>query len=145
MCVDVEGASTLPGAEIQQYPCNDTDAQRWASWPVDGWRMFRAAASNLCMTVKDATLTENGRVIQMPCRSADNLEQQWGLFESGVPGWPSMLVRHSSLGLRMLSESMEPGAPLVQHSIGWDGPDNLHASDWKIIRVPPFPSSCPTC
>ncbi|MET9735914.1 ricin-type beta-trefoil lectin domain protein [Streptomyces sp. NPDC006458] len=35
LCFDVPGSNAYAGAQIQQYTCNGTGAQKWAWYPVD--------------------------------------------------------------------------------------------------------------
>jgi hypothetical protein len=83
-CIDVLGASTASGAEVQVYPCGaGKRSQEWSVVPVDaqGDVVVINLNSSMCMAVDPASVDAPGeRVIQQTC-SSDNsaLNQQWKL------------------------------------------------------------------
>jgi len=83
-CIDVLGASTADGAEVQVYPCGaGKRSQEWIVQPIDpqGDVIVINENSSLCMAVDPATADQPAaRIIQQTC-SSDNsaLNQQWKL------------------------------------------------------------------
>jgi hypothetical protein len=126
-CVD----SVRAGTVVQQFACNGTVAQLWRTAPTDsGYFELVVAATGQCMTVDNASQNPGAGIHQQPCERKFN--QQWTTRASGVPGWPMLVARHSGMGLTIKSESLLDRAPLVQDTIGDDGPDALHAGDWQF-------------
>jgi hypothetical protein len=131
-CVDVDGGSQREGTVVQQFSCNGTVAQLWRKVALDSSGYFElvVASSGQCMTVDNASQADGAGVHQRQCTGAFN--QQWTTTASGVPGWPFLVARHSGKGLIIKSESLLDRAPLVQDTIGDDGPGSLHAGDWQF-------------
>ncbi|PRY45743.1 RICIN domain-containing protein [Umezawaea tangerina] len=128
-CVDVDGASQASGTKVQIYTCNGTVAQLWEKLPTDsGYFRLRVAASGQCMAVKDASQAEAAPVVQNPCNLDFN--QQWKEGDSGVPGFPQLVARHSGKVLIMRSEALADRTPLIQ--VTYSGSDPLHSTAWQF-------------
>jgi hypothetical protein len=51
LCLDVAGASTAAGANVQLYTCNGSSAQKWALPPVNGGTVTLTSglSSSICV------------------------------------------------------------------------------------------------
>jgi hypothetical protein len=127
-CVDVPGASQQAGLQLQQFSCNGTNAQLWTKEFTDSTQTFfrlRVAASDLCMTVKDASQANLAPVVQSQCGADFN--QQWQAVPTSVGGYVELVARHSGKALIMQSEAIANGAKLIQSD---RGSDPLHSRAW---------------
>ena len=130
-CVDVAGGSQTPGTQVQQFTCNGTVAQLWAKLPTDsGYFRLQVAASGQCLAVKNASQADGALVVQSPCNFDFN--QQWTEGDSGVPGFPQLIARHSGKVLIMRSEALADRTPLIQVTNGGPGSDPLHSTAWQF-------------
>ncbi len=80
------------------------------------------------MAVKDASQAEAAPVVQNPCNLDFN--QQWKEGDSGVPGFPQLVARHSGKVLIMRSEALADRTPLIQ--VTYSGSDPLHSTAWQF-------------
>ena len=99
LCIDVEGASTAPGARVQVYACGPGKrSQEWTVKPAsatnafsaNGEFMFENANSKLCMSVA-ANVNDQypaQPVIQAPCDYTDP-DMLWKILPApgGMPGF----------------------------------------------------------
>ena len=130
-CLDVDGASQANRAKVQQYTCNGTVAQQWTKrYKNSDYFELVLAGSGKCMEVASSSQRDNGKVQQFDCNGGYN--QQWRQPQSGVSGYPHLVARHSGKCLTILSESLLDRAQAVQYACGPDGPDTLHAGDWRF-------------
>ncbi|MGW2563609.1 RICIN domain-containing protein [Streptomyces sp. NPDC001514] len=80
-CLDVEGAKTTNGIDVQQYTCNSTSAQKWnAVAKAGGSFELRSVLSGKCLEVERQG-TKSGAVVQ-----------QWTCGEGEHQRWQMMLV-----------------------------------------------------
>jgi hypothetical protein len=81
-CVDVAGGSTADKADIQQYGCNGTDAQRWwiSNYSGDIYTIS-SMRSGKCLDVELAAPGDKIRVQQFACNST--VAQRWRIVPIG--------------------------------------------------------------
>ncbi|MBB1242415.1 ricin-type beta-trefoil lectin domain protein [Streptomyces durbertensis] len=114
-CVDVKGAGTKEGTQIQLYDCNGTVAQAWRLHP-DG----TIRALDRCMDVQFAR-TENGTRIGLNnCHDGGN--QRWERLPNGL-----LRSLHSQRCLAPLNNGSGRDTPLVI----WDCDPNNPAQQWR--------------
>jgi hypothetical protein len=77
LVLDIPDASNDPGVQVQQYPENGGDNQKWRLEPVgdNSWKI-RSVSSGLVLDVEHASGDNHARVIQWPDTGGRN--QQWG-------------------------------------------------------------------
>jgi hypothetical protein len=81
LCLDVSGGSSAPGAQIQQWTCNDGPAQNWTfQTNTDGTFTLRAQVSGLCLAATGDTAGTT--VQQQPCNGSP--EQAWNVENLGM-------------------------------------------------------------
>lgn len=86
LCVDVRGGSTDDKAQVQQYPCNGTDAQRWRFRNISGnLYEVRAAVSNRCLDVSLAGTADGTNVWQAGCDGTP--AETWSIESLGTGGY----------------------------------------------------------
>lgn len=80
-CLDVEGAKTANGIDVQQYTCNVSDGQRWSAVATAGGSFeLRSLLSGKCLEVERSG-TKPGAVVQ-----------QWACGGGNHQRWQMMLV-----------------------------------------------------
>jgi hypothetical protein len=73
--MDVEGASTSPGARFIQWPCNNGFNQQFRlEGTGGGYYRFRPRHSEQCMDVSGASQSPGASIIQWPCNYGFNQE-----------------------------------------------------------------------
>ena len=71
LCADIELGSTAPGANLRQWACNDSDAQRFTvAFQPDGSAQLKYVASGLCLAAAGDATTPGTNVEQQPCTDA---------------------------------------------------------------------------
>ena len=113
-CLDINGASTLDGAELLQWDCIGAANQVFVLVPAGGdYYQIVAAHSNKCLDVDTSEGNDhNGaEVRQMTCSGADN--QQFRLEDAG-DGYFKIKAKHSELVLDIYGKSTDNGAKVVQ-------------------------------
>ncbi len=71
LCADIELGSTAPGANLRQWACNDSDAQRFTvAFQPDGSAQLKNVASGLCLAAAGDATTPGTNVEQQPCTDA---------------------------------------------------------------------------
>jgi hypothetical protein len=81
-CIDVWGASVLPGTHILQYTCQYGDNQKWLLNPVYPFSYnIVSKSSGLCLDVEGSSLENGAFLIQNTCNGSDS--QKWFL-KSGM-------------------------------------------------------------
>jgi beta-agarase len=114
-CIDVPGPTTA-NVVIDIWPCNRTSTN--LQWYIDdttnGYKRIRNRYSNKCLTVRDASLDNNARVIQYPCVGGDNAEWEPQRVIDGALDWYIWKNRWSHKCLTVLNASTANNAQLVQ-------------------------------
>jgi hypothetical protein len=127
-CLDVEGANSKNGANVQQWDCNNGNNQKW-SLVSKGGEVYTLAAlhSGKCLDVAGARNDNGADVLQWDCHGKDN--QTWRITKGG-DGYFRLAARHSSKCLDVASASVNNGANVIQ----WDC-HNGNNQKWKISSV----------
>jgi hypothetical protein len=110
-------ASGITGKNwVQQWPCLAYPYQQWRIvWTDSGWFELVVASTGECLTVDAASQDDNHKVVRNFCNG--NYSQQWTMADAPIGGGFVFLVaRHSGKCLAILSESLLPGATLVQYA-----------------------------
>ncbi|MEQ9305901.1 MAG: RICIN domain-containing protein, partial [Marinoscillum sp.] len=98
--LDVSGCSTSVGANVQQWPWNGANCQRWSiNATADGYYEIISNASGLGLDV-DGCSSVNGRNVQVWTGTSADC-QKWG-FEEVEPGYYKILSKN---GLKVLDVS----------------------------------------
>jgi hypothetical protein len=84
-CLDVAGAGTGDGANIQQYACNGTNAQRFTVTRAASGYELKNAGSGKCVDVSGNSLADGANIHQWTCHGGNNQRVQLagsnGVFE----------------------------------------------------------------
>jgi hypothetical protein len=113
-CVDVVSASTVNGAEIDQYACSGAANQRWRFQSLgNGYYQIIAGHSGKCLDVSNASTADAARVVQWTCNGGRN--QQWEVVDAGG-NHVRLVARHSGKCLDVPSSSTADGARLQQYA-----------------------------
>jgi hypothetical protein len=81
-CVDVNGGSAANGANVQQYQCNGSAAQRWQLTNViNNVYELRAVSSGKCLDVNGGSPLDSANVQQWECNGT--LAQHWAIRALG--------------------------------------------------------------
>lgn len=115
-CLDVPGASTQSGVQLQQYSCNGTGAQQFKLLPLSGTSdLFTLVNrnSNLCLDIYSSSQSDGGKLIQWPCTGSAN--QQFRL--QGVStGIYKVQAKHSNKCVEVKNSSQSNSALAQQWS-----------------------------
>ena len=88
-CMDVSGGSTQPGAKVQGYQCNGTQAQRWKiealnRYSSDKCFSIRAKGSNRALNIEGGTsVMSNGTRLVIWNSGGIDVNERW----CTEPGW----------------------------------------------------------
>jgi aryl-phospho-beta-D-glucosidase BglC (GH1 family) len=114
LCLDVAAARVEDAAVVQQWTCNNTDAQRFAlrSLGSNDYEL-RAVHSGKCLDVRAAS-TANGAVVQQyACNGT--AAQRWRIIDLGSGQYQLRPETAENLCLDVANVSREPGAPVQQY------------------------------
>ncbi|QRO01412.1 RICIN domain-containing protein [Archangium violaceum] len=78
-CLDVSGAGTANGTNVQLYQCNGTNAQRWML--TSAGELRSAVASGMCLDVSNAGTTDGTNVQIYQCNGTN--AQKWTRTAAG--------------------------------------------------------------
>jgi len=169
-CLDVWGAQTTAGTNLQLYTCHGGTNQEWIQ---SGTTYSPAHALSLCMDIKGAS-SANGtnNVLVWTCHGGSN--QSWAVqATSGTPPPPAptpstkfqindlvettatLNVRRSANGTLLGTQVKGAqgtviGGPVFENNLFWwninfdNAPDGWSAEDWLIVAAPPPPPPPPT-
>jgi endo-1,4-beta-xylanase len=77
-CVDVTGASTADGANVDQWTCNGGTNQQWQFVDVGGgYYKLVSAKSGKCLDVYNNSTADGANVDQWTCNGGANQKWQW--------------------------------------------------------------------
>ena len=124
--LDVDGASSLTGANVQIWAGNDTFAQRWyLSSDEDGYYTITSYCSGLVLDVADGGKEPGTNVRQ--CTSFGNDAQKWILVEND-DGTISLYSKWSKLALDVSGARAENGTNVLT----WT-PNSTQAQKFSIV------------
>lgn len=128
--LDVEGASTANGANVQQwalYSANDN--QKWQFKDAgDGYYYVVAKHSGKVLDVKGASTADGANVQQWTLYTANN-NQKWKLQDAG-DGYYYFVAKHSGKVLDVPGGSADNGTGILQWTL--NGGDN---QKWKLEKI----------
>lgn len=113
-CMDVEWNSVSDGAEIQQWGCSASTAQKFTlSRTSDGYYVIIGKNSGKCVEVNGGTgATGDGALVKLwSCNYNDN--QKWSLVSTG-DGYYQLKAKHSGKCMDMNNASTTEGNYLLQ-------------------------------
>ncbi len=126
--LDVSGCSTAVGANVQQWPWNGANCQRWTiNATPDGYYEILSNVSGLALDV-DGCLSTSGRNVQTWTSSGANC-QRWG-FEEVEPGYFKIISKNGLKVLDVSECSTADGANVQQWT--WLGGD---CQRWSLQSV----------
>lgn len=115
--VDVAGASTADGANIEQYPSRNGTNQQWVVTSTgDGYYTLKAVHSGRNLTVEGSS-TANGANIAQRTASASATNQQFQLVDVGG-GYYNIKARHSGRCVDVVEASTANSANINQWACG---------------------------
>ena len=88
LVLDVPGVSRNPGVQIQQFPENGGDNQKWRLVPVPGLNNYwitriQSVSSGMILDVEHASNDNHARVLQWPDNAGRNQEWEFALVANG--------------------------------------------------------------
>lgn len=112
-CVDAAGAGTANGTFVQQFTCNNTNAQKWTRTATSGGNV-RIGTNNNVNQVWDvnASSTADGAKVRLFANSGANNQQWLPVAETG--GFFHLVARHSGKCLDVPSASTADAVQLQQ-------------------------------
>lgn len=111
LCLEVGDGSTAGGANVRQWTCNASPAQRWrVARKGDGTLSLRAEVSGMCLTVAGNATEPGANVEQRPCGEPG---QAWRLRAVGV-GHYALVKEGANVCLDVASGSTSAGANVAQ-------------------------------
>ncbi|XXY21448.1 RICIN domain-containing protein [Sorangium sp. So ce216] len=112
-CLDVSSASVANGADVQEWSCNGTNAQRFHVSPVgDGYFKIVNVNSGKALDVRDASTAESTRIQQWDYVGRAN--QQFKIVDRGNSHF-SIQARHTNMALDVFWGGTAEGTPIVQY------------------------------
>lgn len=116
LCMDLSGASSYPGALIQQWGCSAGQSnQQWTLVDQGSGRFsIKSVASGLCLDVPGASTASDVQLQQWGCGSGQT-NQLWTL-KSARGGTFQIVSASSGLCVTDLKASTAPGAAVVQET-----------------------------
>ncbi|MBW4621657.1 MAG: RICIN domain-containing protein [Cyanosarcina radialis HA8281-LM2] len=128
-CLDVPGSQTTDGVQLQQWPCNGTNAQNFQFRPVAGvantYNIVNVN-SNKCIDVYGASTSNGAAIIQWSCHGGNN--QQFRR-ESFGGGYYRLVARHSNKCIDVSGVSLSDGAKVHQWTCG-----NGNNQQWRLAQ-----------
>lgn len=113
-CMDVNGDSTAPLAEIHQYRCGTGLNQQWNLQPVTGGYKVVSQRSNLCLAVASNSTVTGMILVQNSCNA--DASQVWNFTASGS-GY-QLVNGGSGLCASVTGNSTADGVTLSQNPCG---------------------------
>jgi hypothetical protein len=126
-CLDLSGWNTSNGADLQQYDCSGSNAQKFR-FQADGKGAFAIVnvLANKCVSAKEFTMDNGGRVHSWDCYG--NADQKYRLRPTSFPGAWSLVFEHSGKCLDVSGQSFDNGALVQQWSCS-----NQGNQAWELI------------
>jgi poly(beta-D-mannuronate) lyase len=125
-CVDVDGQSTLSGANVLQWGCDGRASQKWVLRDLGSDSYEVKSFAGLCLDVSGASLLDGGNVIQWTCKQSNN--QKWQLVADS--GAFRLKALHSGKCLDVAGASTANGANVQQWSCV-----NVNQQRFKIVPL----------
>lgn len=136
-CIDVEGASREPGARVQQYPCNNTDAQKFLLWNTGrGDYHLINLASGWCLDVPGNSKNPGVGLQQYPCNHSN--AQKFNLSYSGVRNFFNITNSSTNLAVSPPDGNNDIGAQLVQNAQSKREGRQLYSLEYVMDAAQPY-------
>lgn len=133
-CVDVEGASTSDGGQLQLWPCSGSANQRFHLVPKHGYKNIRPVHSGKCLDVEGVSTNNGAQIKQWDCLGASQHNQQWMLvpITHGYGLRYQIVARNSGKCLDVEGASHLDGAKIKQ----WECLGSSQANQlWQAVWV----------
>lgn len=124
--MDVNGASTVSGASVIQWPQNGGNNQQWTITANGSYYKITNRNSGYVLDVNGASTASGAGIIQWPWNGGNN--QQWQLTSVST-GVYKVLNRNSGLALDVTGASTANGANIIQYT--WSGATN---QQWQVVQ-----------
>lgn len=132
-CLDVSSSSTADGANVQEWTCNGTSAQKFHVTSIgDGYYKIINVNSNKSLDIKDVSTAANARLQQWGYGGGAN--QQFKIVDRGN-GQFSIQARHTDMALDVFWGNPADGTPIVQYP--WTGTSNQRWTFTSVGVAPP--------
>ncbi|WP_445636538.1 hypothetical protein NSTC745_01459 [Nostoc sp. DSM 114161] len=125
--LDVSGASTENGANVQQWTSNTTQAQQWLLEDAGNGYYYLVNKSGKALNVAGGGSADGANVIQWSKGNDDN--SKWKLEDAG-DGYFYLIAKHSGKALDVASAGTADGANVQQYSKNF-----TNAQKWKFEPV----------
>lgn len=126
--LDVQGASTADGGNVQQYTKNIVPQQQWLLEDAGaGYYYLVAKHSGKVLNVAGASKDDTANVLQWKKGGEDN--SKWRLEDAGE-GYFYLIAKHSGKVLNVAGGSKDDAANVIQYA-----KSNSDNSKWKFVPV----------
>ncbi|GAA2107162.1 RICIN domain-containing protein [Streptomyces synnematoformans] len=127
LALDVEGASTEPGAQLVQWnPTNATNQQFRFIDAGGGYYRIQARHSGHVLETYEWSADDGATMVQW--NDLNGANQQWEVQESG--GYATLVNRHSGKALDVWEHSTTPGDRISQYA-----PTGAANQQWQLVRA----------
>jgi hypothetical protein len=134
MALDVPNSNPQAGVQLQQYPPNNSDAQKWKIEVVDGeWLKITSLVNGYALDAAYGAPI-NGAKVSLQPYSSNLISKQWKMI-GGTAGYYK-IVNRSSLGRLNVSAASTAQGALVNT---WTSVSGDHQK-WKLEKVGGVPS-----
>jgi hypothetical protein len=125
--LDVSGASTENGANVQQWTSNTTQAQQWLLEDAGNGYFYLVNKSSKVLNVSGGSSADGTNVIQYQKTNDDN--SKWKLEDAG-DGYFYLIAKHSGKALDVASAGTANGSNVQQFKKNF-----TNAQKWKFEPV----------
>lgn len=126
LCLDVKNGSTAAGANVQQFGCNGSGAQRWTVRRATDGTLALQNQDNTCLTIAGNDTKPGANVEVQPCGGAG---QAWKLRSVGLEYYEVMKA-DANVCLDVASGSTEAGGNIAQ----WTCTDRS-PQIWRFVKL----------
>ncbi|HEX8107440.1 MAG TPA: glycosyl hydrolase [Kofleriaceae bacterium] len=132
-CLEVPGSNTADGAPLQEWSCNDTQAQIFEVTQLGGgFYKLVNVNSKKSLDIRNASTQENAPLQQWGYGGGEN--QQFQIVDRGG-GKFSLHPRHTGMALDVFFGRADDGTPIVQYP--WSGRNNQLWTFQRRDIIPP--------
>jgi L,D-peptidoglycan transpeptidase YkuD (ErfK/YbiS/YcfS/YnhG family) len=129
--VDISGGSFLPGANIQIYESNDTDAQKFfISYQGNGYYAVTSAKTGMAIDVCGGSSKSGANIWQYDANHS--MAQMWRFESNGNTGYKSLVNAQSSMAMDVCGAVTDNGTNIWQY----DG-NGSSAQLFKLVSTEP--------
>jgi hypothetical protein len=126
-CLDVPGSQIVNAVQLQQWSCNNSNAQNFIFRLVAGttntYNLINVN-SNKCLAVQAASLSNGAKIVQTSCFTTTNQQFRLQLVENN---YYNLVAVHSNKCVDVASASFAEGAKVVQWTCS-----SANNQQWRI-------------